>query len=245
MTTTAQRNRPFILDVGEQQFLANIGRVAAPSLVGGGAGGGVDGEGKDYEEKRELDSCEKSTLEPYIPKEDLDSAVLHDGKVPFYLANRFDAITRGNHIYVRPNAYDPSVPAGLALLGHELEHVGQYRGGMTVFSYWQSTLGPDGYDGSPYEIAAYATQLRIGNDLTKNGFAGCPQGADLLGGAPSQWALRAKPVAVLVGGLVLFGLGDWSLIASGSATRRGRCCRAASIVTCRSASASASAPCSR
>ena len=177
VTTTAQRNRPFILDVGEQQFLANIGRVAAPSLVGGGAGGGVDGEGKDSEEKRELDSCEKSTLEPYIPKEDLDSAVLHDGKVPFYLANRFDAITRGNHIYVRPNAYDPSVPAGLALLGHELEHVGQYRGGMTVFSYWQSTLGPDGYDGSPYEIAAYATQLRIGNDLTKNGFAGCPQGA--------------------------------------------------------------------
>src|SRR5690606_24654508 len=31
---------------------------------------------------RHLNTCEKTTLAPYIPQVDLDAAILHDGKVP-------------------------------------------------------------------------------------------------------------------------------------------------------------------
>jgi RHS repeat-associated protein len=75
---------------------------------------------------RPLTDCEKKMLSPYIPQEDLDNADLHDGEVPWYLGSNFIAVTRGNDIYFRPGVYDPSISEGLALLGHELVHVGQY-----------------------------------------------------------------------------------------------------------------------
>ncbi len=103
-------------------------------------------------------------LAPYIPAVDLETAVLHEGVVPCYLPRRYHAIARGRHVYFRPGIYDPSRPEGLALLGHELVHVGQYRGGMTWLSYLWSARG--GYLASPYERAATAMQARILNDLT-------------------------------------------------------------------------------
>ena len=113
---------------------------------------------------RPLTPPEKEALAPYIPAVDLESAVLHDGQVPFYLPHRYHAIARGNHIYFRKGAYEAARASGLALLGHELVHVGQYRGGMTWLHYLWSMRA--GYAKNRYERAAVAMQMRIIEDLT-------------------------------------------------------------------------------
>lgn len=121
---------------------------------------------------RPLTDCEKQKLAPYIPKIDLDKADLHDGKVPWYLGKGYDGITRGNNIYFRPDVYDPSTVAGLALLGHELVHVGQYRHGLTWLKYLNASR--HGYDKNPYEAPANDMQNKINKEL-KTGCGGCSQ----------------------------------------------------------------------
>src|ERR1700743_1647047 len=108
---------------------------------------------------RPLTQTEKEHLRAYIPEVDLENARLHDGNVPWYLWKQFRAITRGNHIYCRPGAYDARSPAGLALLAHELVHVGQYREGMTWLTYLLSTVL--GYRRSKYELPAFALQRQV------------------------------------------------------------------------------------
>jgi len=108
---------------------------------------------------RGLSAHERRALSPYIANEDLDSAILHIGKVPWYLPRRFVAIVRGRHVYLRPNAYVAGTVAGIALLGHELIHVGQYRCGMTAAAYlWSARAG---YQNNPFEKAAFEMQSRI------------------------------------------------------------------------------------
>ncbi|MGH9447867.1 MAG: hypothetical protein ACRD3O_19410 [Terriglobia bacterium] len=68
--------------------------------------------------------------------------------------------------------YDSTTPAGIAVLGHELVHVGQYREGMNWLEYLWSTR--HGYANSKYEIPAYAMQARIEQDLEKAHSKGCP-----------------------------------------------------------------------
>ena len=85
--------------------------------------------------------------------------MVHEGEVPFYLPRRYRGITRDTHIYFRAGAYDPLRRESLALLGHELVHVGQYRGGMNWLSYLWSARS--GYSKSLYEKAALALQSRI------------------------------------------------------------------------------------
>jgi hypothetical protein len=114
---------------------------------------------------RPLTAQEREALASYIPAVDLESAVLHEGRVPCYLPRRYQAIARGTHIYLGVGVYDPAHPAGLALLGHELVHVGQYRGGMTWLHYLWSVR--KGYAKSAYERAAFAMQSRIFEDLSK------------------------------------------------------------------------------
>lgn len=122
-------------------------------------------------QSRKLDSRERQALLPYIHPADLDAAILHIGVVPFYLLKRFSGITRGRHIYFRAGAYDGTTAAGLALLGHELVHVGQYREGMNWLTYlWSARRG---YFNSPYEVAAFAMQARILKDLSGNGQTTC------------------------------------------------------------------------
>lgn len=124
---------------------------------------------------RELTMCERTTLAPYIPGQDLNSAKLHDGSVPWYLFDRFIAITRGNDIYFRPGAYNPGTAGGLALLGHELVHVGQYRQGATWLSFvFAGAL--HGYEKSPLETPGFAMERRIRRDLQISGQA-CGGGA--------------------------------------------------------------------
>ena len=114
--------------------------------------------------KRPLNEDEKEKLSPYIPQEDLDNAILHDGKVPWYTPDWAAGIVRGNHIYLR--RYNPGTPEGFAVLGHELEHVRQYREGMTLAGYIWSCIRNGGYLKSPYEISAMDMQSRIEADLT-------------------------------------------------------------------------------
>jgi len=118
----------------------------------------------NYSRARPLSAQERQALAPYISAVDLESAVLHEGAVPFYLPRRYHAIARGRHIYFRTGAYDPSRQEGLALLGHELVHVGQYRCGMTWLCYLWSTRR--GYSKSAYERAALAMQTRINAGLS-------------------------------------------------------------------------------
>jgi len=113
---------------------------------------------------RGLTVAEISVLSPYIPQADLENAVLHTGHVPWYLPRRFGAIVRGNDIYFRSDVYAGGTAAGLALLGHELTHVGQYRTGMTAVRYLCSVMR--GYMNSRYEKAAYGVQARILGDLS-------------------------------------------------------------------------------
>ncbi|MGB2715989.1 MAG: RHS repeat-associated core domain-containing protein [Vicinamibacterales bacterium] len=74
---------------------------------------------------RPLTDCEKDKLKDYIPKEDLDNADITEGKVPWYTPEDVVGITRGKKIYFRAGAYNPARVEGIALLGHELFHVGQ------------------------------------------------------------------------------------------------------------------------
>jgi hypothetical protein len=104
----------------------------------------------------------------------LDAADVHPGKVPWWFRNKdYEGITRNKDIYFRPGVYDPSTIEGLAKLGHELVHVGQYRNGMTWAKYlWASRHG---YDKNPYEKDAYDKQDEIQNAMTKDKCAGCPK----------------------------------------------------------------------
>lgn len=117
--------------------------------------------------RRALSVREKELLSPYFSGADLDSAVLHDGHVPWYLPRRFVGIVRGVDIYFRAGAYDSTTAEGIALLGHELTHVVQYRTGMTVWRYLCESLR--GYYRCKYERAAFAMQARILRDLTEQG----------------------------------------------------------------------------
>ncbi len=118
---------------------------------------------------RPLNENEKSLLSPYIPKVDLDNADLHDGEVPWYLPNSMAGITRGNDIYFRKNVYDENTPEGIAVLGHELVHVGQYREGATAFSFlWSYRYGYS--RNTEYEKPAYELEDLIKFDLKKKGY---------------------------------------------------------------------------
>lgn len=113
---------------------------------------------------RGLTGHERAALAPRIPEQDLDAARLHEGHVPWYLPARFVAITRGNRIYFRPGACRTDTADGLALLAHELVHVGQYRRGATWLDFLLSYVR-HGYRNSPLEIQARRTQERFRRDL--------------------------------------------------------------------------------
>lgn len=115
-------------------------------------------------QSRPLTDHETRALRPYIPQADLQDVRIHEGVVPFYLPRRYIGIARGNHVYFRPGSYTPHTATGLALLGHELVHVGQYRRGATWLSFLLS-YARHGYRDSPLEVAARDVQQRIARDL--------------------------------------------------------------------------------
>lgn len=117
---------------------------------------------------RALTGCEKKKLTPYIPRIDLDNADIREnewppkvGKIfPIPLSKDVAAITLGNKIYIRPGEYDPTTIDGLALLGHELVHVGQYRTGeLTRSKYIRELMKHGSGTKNKYEAPAYAMGL--------------------------------------------------------------------------------------
>lgn len=120
---------------------------------------------------------EKAALCPCIPRQDLEAAKLCDGRVPWYLPARFVAVTRGKCIYLRPGACRTDTVEGLALLAHELAHVGQYRRGATWLTFLLSYLR-HGYRRSPLEIEARETAERVQRALTGRAAADGPRRGD-------------------------------------------------------------------
>ena len=114
--------------------------------------------------RRRLTAQEKAALQSCIPQRDLEKAKVHDGRVPWYLPARFAAITRGNRIYLRPGACRTGTVDGLALLAHELAHVGQYRQGATWISFLLS-YARHGYWNSPLEVQARQAEARFRESL--------------------------------------------------------------------------------
>jgi hypothetical protein len=109
---------------------------------------------------RALSDRERAALSTCIPERDLAHARLYDGRVPWYLPRRFTAITRGNRVYFRPGACRTDTADGLALLAHELVHVGQYRQGATWLTFLLSYLR-HGYWSSPLEEQARAVANEV------------------------------------------------------------------------------------
>ena len=94
---------------------------------------------------------------------DLDSAVLHIGEMPMFSDWVVDddviAITRVNDIYIKDPGFTSDSPKNLAMLAHELVHVGQFRNGMTWLSYlWDAR---DGYESSQYEQQAMKVEAQV------------------------------------------------------------------------------------
>ncbi|MHA6881787.1 eCIS core domain-containing protein [Ralstonia pseudosolanacearum] len=83
--------------------------------------------------------------------------------MPWYAPDWAAGITRGNDIYFRDPQQTFCTPRDVALLGHELIHVGQYREGMTWLSYLLASKG--GYESNPYETAAYEMQRKIQSEV--------------------------------------------------------------------------------
>ncbi len=96
--------------------------------------------------------------------------------VPIPLSSDVEGLTLENNIYLRPGAYDPSTADGLALLGHELVHVGQYqRDGLNRLSYIRELLRHGSGRENKFENPAYDKGDQIRRDLPTKGRYGCPQ----------------------------------------------------------------------
>lgn len=114
---------------------------------------------------RSLTAFEKWALSPFIPRVDLENARLHVGELPFWArwAIQPRAITLGNDIYFAKEQHFVS-SAGLALIAHELVHVGQYRRGMTRLGYLWTQREGYSHD-NEYEKPAYEMNRRIMTEM--------------------------------------------------------------------------------
>jgi elongation factor P hydroxylase len=105
---------------------------------------------------RPLNDYEKNLLTPYIPQIDLDNADIHEDGTPWYVSSAAKGETEYNDIYFKKGAYNSCTAHGIALLAHELVHVGQYRDGLTPLGY---ILDPDRRQ--TYEVPAYDLEEKV------------------------------------------------------------------------------------
>lgn len=124
---------------------------------------------------RPLSDAEKAALQPHIPAVDLERARIVTRGLPWYMAPFRDVLglVRGRTIYFRPDACDTGTVEGLAMLAHELVHVGQYRCGMTARRYLLELMWR-GYRRHPREMPAHALEARVRTALAaaRPGLAG-------------------------------------------------------------------------
>ena len=108
---------------------------------------------------RALSEDEKCLYAPYFDAEVLACARIIEGKTPFWLRKRMNAVVLQNRIYFRHGVYEPDSVRGIELLAHELTHVEQFMRGMTIGNYlWASRRG---YSRNHYETEAYARAAEI------------------------------------------------------------------------------------
>jgi hypothetical protein len=108
---------------------------------------------------RSLTADERANYKDYYSSDILDSARIYEGKVPWWLRSDMAGITLGNKIYFREGVYIAGTADGVEILGHELLHVQQFAGGMSIADYiWASRSG---YQSNHYEVDAYAQGAKI------------------------------------------------------------------------------------
>jgi hypothetical protein len=108
---------------------------------------------------RHLSPEEKMVLAPYIPKIDLDNAVLWWNTPPSSFTSEDPklyvmALTTPKGIFLRGPNHAITSPHEFSILGHELIHVGQQRQGLV-----------HGGDTPALEVPAYQMEVRILADL--------------------------------------------------------------------------------
>lgn len=157
---------------------------------------------------RPLTAAEKAALAPHIPAGDLDAVRIKGHGLPWYMAplGQVIGLTRGRTIHFRRGACDTRTADGLALLAHELVHVGQYRSGMTAWSYLLE-LAWRGYRRHRRELPAYGLEARVRAALVA---AGYPRAT---GARPAR---RARPRPMPQGG-PMHGTKLWPALAIAAA----------------------------
>jgi hypothetical protein len=119
---------------------------------------------------RPLTPCEKDCLKPYLDQVDLNDARVHTNGLAWYTTPAWwvDGTTPpgGHDIFIRAGKYDGS-PEALALLGHELKHVEQWRKDPTV-GIWGYLFHVNKYEGP-----ANILQQQISLHFIKEHFGGC------------------------------------------------------------------------
>ena len=82
-------------------------------------------------------------LAPFVDRDDLERMRVVTGPpgnwIPLLLGT--GAVTLGNQVFFRSGRFDPVTPRGLALIGHEAEHVAQYRRLGTAGFLWRYVRG--------------------------------------------------------------------------------------------------------
>ena len=120
-------------------------------------------------------------LQPYFIGEDLTTIRLFNG-IPWYVPSKRErtGFTRGEQIFIANGYYHPDTASGLALLGHEIEHVvqmrriGRIRFAVRYFGEYlrglKSGMNPqDAYLGISFEKIAFGLQKRIFEELSRSG----------------------------------------------------------------------------
>lgn len=99
------------------------------------------------------------------------------------------AFTRGDQIVAKPGAMDTSSDSGMALLGHELAHVEQQRGGETG-----GGVGGQVVESPALEASADAAGAKAAKGMKVDG-GGSGGDGDLSGGAPAMMYSEGVPTS--------------------------------------------------
>ena len=90
-----------------------------------------------------LDDTTIATLSEFVPERDLRNAHMVTGRPWCWLPALIGmgAITFAPVVIFRPGRYHPDTPRGLALIAHEILHMGQVRELGRIRFYWRYLLG--------------------------------------------------------------------------------------------------------
>jgi hypothetical protein len=187
-----------------------VGAVVASRLLGGDGGAGdlfrgfsssfapqkrsdlsgdKDLHPPNVEIKHEgLTECVKNYLSKFYDRKILDEVIIHRDELPAIVAgkDKTGAYTSNEYeIWFNKNQYSPNTKAGIALIGHELTHILQWRKygaafgvlylgdsvkvGATTAIISPLATGDAAYKLNSYEMAATKKEKEILADLDKNG----------------------------------------------------------------------------